>query len=100
MSWGDRYGIGYNRLCAIAHNRTLSTCCCCMVNFSEEIHHVTYGNDIVGWSIFPVCRKCHSSICHSKKNWIIDEDNPKWNNHNKDEFISNLRNNYFKIIKQ
>jgi alkyl sulfatase BDS1-like metallo-beta-lactamase superfamily hydrolase len=61
---------------------------------SSEIHHAFYGNDIIGWSVFPVDAECHAKICHSKENWITDKDNPVWGNRNTEEFIKKLRDNY------
>ncbi|MGB6301153.1 MAG: hypothetical protein WBF90_33935 [Rivularia sp. (in: cyanobacteria)] len=94
MGFEERYGKGYSRICAIAHKRTNQLCCCCLSAKSEEIHHALYGFDVIGWSIFPVCKECHTKICHNKENWIVDEDNPVWNNRNNLNFLKKLRDNY------
>lgn len=36
------------------------------------VHHSMYGIDITGWSIFPLCRKCHEFVHHPGV-WIPNE---------------------------
>lgn len=95
-NWDLRYGTqkSYKKNCAIAHNKTRSLCCVCLVNKSNQIHHAYYGNDVAGESVFPVCTKCHRLTCHSKKYWIKDSKNPVWENRNTETFLQRLRMGY------
>lgn len=96
LNWNVRYGNldRYRKQAAIAHKKTHNHCVVCMTNKSEEIHHAYYGNDIIGVSTFPVCRHCHSDVCHSSTNWIKSRSDPVWGNYNTEEFITRLRLGY------
>lgn len=86
----------YAKNCAITHQATGGTCCCCNAVPSKEIHHTSYRGeeDEPGVNLFPVCERCHSEICHSKDNWVTDPDNPVWGNHSTPGFAKALQHNY------
>lgn len=96
MNFNKRYGNlkKYRQQCAIAHKSTHGLCCVCMTRKSQEIHHAFYGNDIIGVSTYPVCAKCHQTICHSPENWIKDHQNPVWKNRNTMQFTQRLQLGY------
>lgn len=96
LDYSKRYGNPkkYRKQCAIAHKSTHGLCCVCMVKKSEQLHHAYYGQDVIGESVFPVCLRCHQTICHSSENWIIDEDDKVWKNRNTPKFIDRLRLGY------
>jgi hypothetical protein len=99
-----RYGSNakkHKKKCRNAHIRTHGICCVCMINKSEQVHHSSYrkSGDRYGINIFPVCRNCHKTVCHSPKNWIIDLINPEWKNHNTAEFTARLKRNYQRLRK-
>ena len=91
LNWDARYGKNYKRLCTMAHRQTKGYCCYCLSSKSEEIHHALYGNDIAGVSIFAVCDRCHTKVCHNRQNWIKDKKNPVWKNRNTEEFTARLK---------
>lgn len=101
LNWRSRYGNikSYRKQCAIAHQSSKNLCCVCLVNPSEELHHAKYGNDVIGETVFPVCLKCHESVCHSSKNWLKDKYNPVWKNQNTAEFIERLKIGYKLLYK-
>ena len=82
----DNNGTYYDR-CREAHRATGQRCTICLGK-SQEVHHTAYGEDVIGFTIFPVCKACHS-ICHTVGNWIEDTD--KMKSHNTDKFTDYLR---------
>jgi hypothetical protein len=85
--YSDKKSTYYQR-CKIAHKSSGQRCTIC-TGKSTEVHHSSYGNDIVGKSIFPVCSSCHMNICHAPNNWI--KSNNKMKSKNTNEFILYLR---------
>lgn len=96
LDYSKRYGNPkkYRKQCAIAHQSTHGLCCVCMVKKSEQLHHAYYGQDVIGESVFPVCLRCHQTICHSSENWIVDKDDKVWKNRNTPKFIDRLKLGY------
>ncbi len=84
----------YKKQCAIAHKSVHGLCCVCLTRPSEELHHASYRNDKIGVTVFPVCRKCHQSECHSPSNWMIDKNNRVWGNKNTPKFTKRLQLGY------
>jgi len=95
-NYRKRYGNPrkYKQQCAIAHRATHGLCCVCVTGKSEELHHAFYGKDIIGVSTFPVCLRCHTTICHSRENWITDPKDPVWGNRNTDKFRQRIQTGY------
>lgn len=95
-NYQKRYGNPkkYRVQCAIAHKSVHGLCCVCLTAKSEELHHASYGKDCIGFSVFPVCTRCHQSVCHAPDNWIVDYKNPVWGNHNSAEFTQRLQLGY------
>jgi|GEM_PF-3671641 len=96
IDYSKRYGNPkkYRQQCAIAHKSTHGLCCYCITSKSDELHHAYYGEDVIGESVFPVCLRCHQTICHDPKNWIIDHKNQLWKNRNTTKFLERLRLGY------
>jgi hypothetical protein len=69
----------YYKRCNKAHKATGQRCVICLKK-STNVHHASYGNDIVGKTIFPVCHSCHETVCHHQTNWIIHKDKMKSRN--------------------
>lgn len=66
---------------------------CVMCNESATlVHHAFYGSDVCGWSIFPLCEKCHE-ISHLPQFWINNQNEIFARNTR--EFIQILRAKYY-----
>lgn len=99
----SRYGSNYPFICSITHGLTNGICCCCLNDPSEEVHHVVYRDqfgrikdrEIPGVHVFPLCKKCHDSIAHSRINWRRYADESK--NANTFEFAEFLKSNFVKL---
>lgn len=89
----DKNGTYYDR-CRVAHELTSQRCVICFGK-SKHIHHSSYGKDIHGYSIFPVCEKCHYGVCHASNNWIEKTDRMK--SENTSEFREYLRMQYLLV---
>lgn len=99
-----RYSSNYSSRVAAAHKLhnlfANGICCCCMDAPAEEIHHTSYGKDHFGVNWFPVCKHCHDTQCHSKKNWVRYSGIASvWGNHNKAEFTQLLAKNHKELYK-
>lgn len=88
----------YARKVAQTHRYTNNICCCCLKRPSEQAHHTRYLGvaDEPGGNLYPVCggkgkEGCHDLLCHSFENWIVDNQNPVWGNHNTFEWENKLR---------
>lgn len=98
-----RYGGHYQsqlRKAREQHRLRKSLCCCCLQAKTEEWHHSSYrlGRDEPGENWFPVCRKCHTNICHSKENWIVDKTESS-NNRNTETFTQRLKLGYLIVTE-
>jgi hypothetical protein len=92
-NFNARYGklAVYIKICAQAHRTTKQTCCLCLKNSSEEIHHSYYikpGITKAGLNGFPLCKPCHD-IAHLPKNYMVCS-RSHWNNKNTPEFHDRL----------
>ena len=96
--WTVRYGNldSYRVLCARTHAATFGRCCVCLKAKSEVIHHSRYlgDRDTPGINLFGTCSRCHKSKCHSSVNWIYDNKDPVWGNHNTIGFEKRLQASY------
>lgn len=99
IDYSVRYGKNYRqRVCAAMHHHkrlNKGVCVCCLVRLAEEMHHTSYGNDKFAQNWFPVCIRCHDEFCHNQNNWVrLKGKSGVFGNHNTDEFVEKLRNNY------
>ncbi len=96
--WTVRYGNldDYRRLCARTHSATHGRCCVCLTEKSDVIHHSRYlgAHDEPGKNVFGTCHRCHRKRCHSKANWIWDDKDPVWGNHNTVGFEKRLQGGF------
>ena len=92
----QRYYGDYKERCRKAHESTGQRCVICSKK-SEEIHHSSYGNDVIGKTIFAVCRHCHETIAHDPKNWRPNKDPMK--SRNTQEFSEWLRVKYLYVCR-
>lgn len=103
-NYSARYGNlkKYKKRVHKAHLKTGGRCCCCGINPSEEIHHTNYrkSGDRYGINIFPVCKHCHTRVCHSSENWIKSKTDPVWGNHNTKDFTDLLKLRYKFLYKK
>jgi hypothetical protein len=96
--WTVRYGNldDYRVLCARTHAATYGKCCVCLTAKSDVVHHSRYlgDEDKPGLNVFACCSRCHRKRCHSKSNWVWDNKNPVWGNHNTAGFEKRLQTGY------
>lgn len=101
IDWTDRYHdpAKYRVYCAKTHQKTGGVCVVCMSNRSQQIHHSSYrkSGDRPLVNTFPVCLRCHQTVCHSKENWIYNPKDPKWKNKNTASFVKQLQANAKKL---
>jgi hypothetical protein len=102
IDWASRYDYPtYRKVCAIAHSQCKSRCVVCWHRRSVVVHHSRYlkEKDTPGVNVFPVCVRCHKPICHSIHNWIENQHDPLWGNHNTASFERRLQVSY-QLLKQ
>jgi len=92
--YSRRYPANYVEICSDAHQDIGQRCVLCLKK-SKVIHHAAYGNDKPGYTVFPVCVRCHNSICHSPTNWIRHKEVMK--SHNTPDFTEYLRMQYLYV---
>lgn len=93
-SKSERYPPNYYEICGDAHKDIGQRCTLCLKK-SQVIHHAAYGRDKPGYTVFPVCIKCHNNCCHSPANWVRHTD--KMKSHNTPEFTEYLRMQYLMV---
>lgn len=92
----ERYYGDYKTRCKKAHESTKQRCSICYGK-STHCHHTSYGDDVIGSTLFPVCEHCHEKICHHPDNWKPSK-NPMMSRNTKD-FTEWLKVKYLYVKK-